>query len=234
MNKEERINVYKHTYDNAKNYHTQKSYDYVISHIKEYPENKIRDNIYIVKYDMFDLAEIYKNNKVCILNMACWFKPGGGVEDGCTAQEETMFRRSNYVLTLDSKYYPIQNKIIFSPIITFFKDSKYNVIQPFYCSAIACSAIENPNLINNRYLDSDRMIMDEKINKIFCVAITNNIEILILSAFGCGAYNNPPEEVAKIMNKYSKKYSGYFKKIYIAILDDKYTNNYNIFNKIFS
>jgi len=75
--------------------------------------------------------------------------------------------------------------------------------------------------------------MDEKINKIFCVAIENNIEILVLSAFGCEAYHNPPEEVAEIMYKYSNKYSGYFKKIYIAIIDNKYTNNYSIFKNIF-
>ena len=165
--------------------------------------------------------------------MASCYKPGGGVETGCNAQEEVLFRRSNYVLTLDNNFYPIHDKIIYSELITFFKDSSYNICEQFSCSAIACSAIKNPYLINNKYNENDKKNMDEKINKIFCVAIENNVEVLVLSAFGCGAYYNPPEEVAKIMYKYSNKYSGYFKKIYIAIIDNKYTDNYNIFKNIF-
>lgn len=182
---------------------------------------------------MIEFIKIHQNEKCCILNMASCYKPGGGVESGCSAQEEVLFRRSNYVLTLHKKFYPIDNKIIYSPLITFFKDSNYNIVEKFSCSAIACSSIKNPFLVNNKYLEKDKKIIDEKINKIFCVAIENKIEILILSAFGCGAYHNPPEEVAEIMYKYSNKYSGYFKRIYIAIIDNKYTNNYNIFKNIF-
>lgn len=233
MNKQTLISVYKDTCKMSKIYPVEKSKEYILHHIEEYPEKKVTNNIFVENCDMIEIIKKYKNENVCILNMASQFKPGGGVETGCTAQEEVLFRRSNYVLTLDKKFYPIQHKIIFSPLITFFKDSNYNVTESFKCSALACSSIKNPFLINNKYSDVDRNIVDEKINKIFCVAINNNVEILILSAFGCGAYHNPPEEVAKIMYKYSIKYSGYFIAIHIAILDNKYTNNYDIFNKYF-
>jgi uncharacterized protein (TIGR02452 family) len=233
MNKEYLINIYNNTKEIAKNYPIDKSYEYIIQHIKEYPENKTHNNIFIKNLDMIEFIKIHQNEKCCILNMASCYKPGGGVESGCSAQEEVLFRRSNYVLTLHKKFYPIDNKIIYSPLITFFKDSNYNIVDKFSCSAIACSSIKNPFLVNNKYLEKDKKIIDEKINKIFCVAIENKIEILILSAFGCGAYHNPPEEVAEIMYKYSNKYSGYFKRIYIAIIDNKYTNNYNIFKNIF-
>ncbi len=234
MNKEKLINIYNDTCMLAKNYPIDKSYEYLIYDIKEYPEKITKNNIFIENCDMIDFIQKHKNEKVCILNMASQFKPGGGVQTGCKAQEEVLFRRSNYVLTLNNRFYPIENKIIFSPLITFFKDSNYNITNSFNSSAIACSAIKNPKLINNKYSKEDRIIMEEKINKIFCVAILNNIEVLILSAFGCGAYYNPPEEVAEIMYKYSTKYSGYFKKIYIAIIDNKYTNNYNIFYNYFN
>jgi len=234
MNKNDLITIYNDTKQKAKLYPIGKSYEYIISHIKEYPEKKIDNNIFIENKDMIDFIEKHKNEKCCILNMASCYKPGGGVQTGCNAQEEILFRRSNYVLTLDSKFYPIYDKIIYSNNITFFKDSNYNIIDPFSCSAIACAAIKNPELINNKYLDKDRKIMDEKINKIFCVAVENKVEILVLSALGCGAYHNPPEEIAQIMYKYSKKYSGYFKRIYIAIIDNRYTNNYNIFKYYFN
>jgi len=233
MNKDYLINIYKDTKEKSIKYPINKSDEYIISDIKEYPDNRIENNIFIENTCMIEFIKKHQNVKCCILNMASCYKPGGGVDKGCNAQEEILFRRSNYVLSLHKNFYPIHNKIIYSDLITFFKDSTYNISKPFSCSAIACSAIKNPNLINNKYTENDKKIMDEKINKIFCVAIENNVEILILSAFGCGAYNNPPEEVAHIMYKYSNKYSGYFNRIYIAIIDNKYTDNYNIFKNIF-
>ncbi len=40
-------------------------------------------------------------------------------------------------------------------------------------------------------------LLEKRIEKIFAIAATKQVEILILGAFGCGAFCNPPEIVAK-------------------------------------
>lgn len=45
MNKEYLINIYNNTKEITKNYPIDKSYEYIIQHIKEYPENKIKYKI---------------------------------------------------------------------------------------------------------------------------------------------------------------------------------------------
>ena len=73
--------------------------------------NRGRDNIVdvtkaeIENSDTFDMAIKYVNNKQglnpLVLNMASDYKPGGGVETGSKAQEEDLFRRSNYYQTVN-------------------------------------------------------------------------------------------------------------------------------------
>ena len=46
--------------------------------------------------------------KPLVLNMASNFVPGGGVRKGSRAQEECLFRRSNYFLSLDTNKLPPQ------------------------------------------------------------------------------------------------------------------------------
>lgn len=67
-----------------------------------------------------------------------------------------------------------------------------------------------------------------RIRNIFEAAINNDVDVLILGAFGCGVFKNPPDVVAEafydviIDNEYDKR----FKKIVFAI---KSTNNNNTF-----
>ncbi len=62
----------------------------------------------IVNQDALDAALVMKQRGLspCVLNLANAFMPGGGVEHGSKAQEEDIFRRSNYYFSL----YPDFNK----------------------------------------------------------------------------------------------------------------------------
>ena len=55
---------------------------------------------------------------------------------------------------------------------------------------------------------------------------------LILGAFGCGAFRNNPEIVAKAYKDVLQDYMYCFKVIDFAIIDGKYSNNYEIFKRI--
>ena len=62
--------------------------------------------------------------------------------------------------------------------------------------------------------------------RIFDVALDNGVEVLVLGAFGCGAYKTPPTEMAKLFKEVieSDKYKGAFKVIHFAIINLASTN----------
>lgn len=74
----------------------------------------------------------------------------------------------------------------------------------------------------------------QRIEKIFRIAAVNGAEVLILGAFGCGAFRNPPKVVAKAFYDVQKKYEGYFETIEYAIFCGGHeTQNYDAFCKVF-
>ena len=52
-------------------------------------------------------------------------------------------------------------------------------------------------------------LLTARICRIFEIAVANENEVLILGAFGCGAFRNPPEIVARVFNKVMQDYAGH-------------------------
>lgn len=74
----------------------------------------------------------------------------------------------------------------------------------------------------------------KRIESIFKIAIANGAEVLILGAFGCGAFRNPPEVVAKAFKTVQNRYEKYFDVIEYAVYCRDYeTANYDVFCGIF-
>lgn len=73
-----------------------------------------------------------------------------------------------------------------------------------------------------------------RIERIFQIAIKEKAQVLILGAFGCGAFSNPPEIVAKAFLECTKEYGKYFEVIEYAIFyTERETANYTVFKKEF-
>jgi uncharacterized protein (TIGR02452 family) len=74
-------------------------------------------------------------------------------------------------------------------------------------------------------------LMEDKIRAIFATAVAENIEHLVLGAFGCGCFENDSREVAQIFSKVlqSPRYKGKFRHITFAITEksklDIFRNN---------
>ena len=69
-----------------------------------------------------------------------------------------------------------------------------------------------------------------RIQRIFEVAMENGAEVLILGAFGCGAFCNPPELVAKVFAKFTEKYRDNFDVIEYAVFHtEREMANYKAF-----
>ena len=75
-------------------------------------------------------------------------------------------------------------------------------------------------------------LLTERIRRIFEVAVANQNEVLILGAFGCGAFKNPPEIVARVFNKVMQDYLCYFDTIEYAVYHtEREVANYDAFCK---
>lgn len=198
---------------------------------------------------------------VGVLNFASSTNPGGGVTKGSAAQEECLCRCSNLYLTLYQEkcireYYNINKKymsnlgsdaIIYSRNVYVFKDKDYNMLpvkDRFYVDVLTCAAPnlrENPrNQYNSDASEEKLTLTDEELynihvkraRNILNVAVKNEDDYLILGAFGCGAFRNNPEIVAKAYKDVLQDYMYCFKVIDFAIIDGKYSNNYEIFKRV--
>jgi len=216
-----------------------------IIHVNDAVENNnnvvdTKPIIEIANEDTFNMGIKYcaEGYSTMVLNMASDYRPGGGVASGKTAQEEELFRRSNAHLTHPRNWYPLTaNEIIYSPEVTVVKDTRdngYEYIDEVVMSMIACAAVRKPKLEDGKYDTDDYEIMYKKIESIFKIGILHNHDALVLGALGCGAFDNPPTDVANICSILVTKYGKYFKKIGFAILVVKEgdTKNLDAFTSI--
>ena len=167
-----------------------------------------------------------------VLNMASRSTPGGGVEGGAGAQEECLFRSSNYYTTLyplRDVAYPMDRNFggIYSPEVTVFRGLEaegYPLLkEPFKVSFVAVAALNGPHLTpSGDYTESERLGMLNKIRTILNIALKFGHKTLVLSAFGCGAFRNPPEKVALLFKEVfgEPAYKGAFEKVVFAIKGD--------------
>jgi uncharacterized protein (TIGR02452 family) len=182
-----------------------------------------KTQVSIINADCLEQAHLLDNPLV--LNMASYKTPGGGVKEGSAAQEENLFRRTNLFVSLYwlKSFYPIPTYGgFYSNDITVFRESDYKLMNdPFKISVITIAALKRPELVDNVMNDNDLSIMKKKIQCIFELAYTKKHENLVLSAFGCGAYGNPPEQIAKLFKEVIEQdFSGCFRNIVFAIYDD--------------
>ena len=95
-----------------------------IKHIKNVNQipckRYVNSTLFFYNMDTIDCALHFENPLV--LNLASDYHPGGGVAKGSGAQEESLFRRSNYFQTLTKQYYPIlDGYAIYSPNVSIIK-----------------------------------------------------------------------------------------------------------------
>jgi uncharacterized protein (TIGR02452 family) len=99
------------------------------------------------------------------------------------------------------------------------------------------SNLVNPNagdIVTDLEVDELQELHLQRVDRIFQVAAENGAEVLILGAFGCGAFCNPPEVVAKAFKTIQKKYERYFDVIEYAVFCGKQeTRNYDTFVETF-
>lgn len=185
-----------------------------------------------------------------LLNMTDRHFPGCNLHLGTGGQEETIFRRSNLAQTLLFDLYPfhVDNRVIFSPHVSVFKESEKNgwtVMDPLETiGMVSCPPFSSPygleydytNLFENAKLKKEHeSITRTYMEIVFQTSVRMGFDSLVLPAFGCEGHHHPPRHVATIIKEVFGKYSGYLKEVFIAMpeINDHVLGNYHIFREVF-
>ena len=201
--------------------------------------------------------------RAAVLNFASATNPGGGVTRGSSAQEESLCRLSTLYPCLNTPelkraYYDFHRQrhdalytdaCIYTPDILVIKtddDRPERMEEKSWCrlDVISCAAPnlrERPsNAMNPGPAKPVRItpeallpILKQRARRILSVAAENREDILILGAFGCGAFRNPPETAARAWAEVLPEFSGVFAKVHFAVYcrpDD--LRNYLVFDEV--
>lgn len=191
---------------------------------------------------------------ICALNMASGLNPGGGVFGGAGAQEEYLFRCTDYYRTLysfkpefcalpeyaaegihpspDGKRYPLDRNFggCFSRGVTVFRDTEehgYRLLDaPWKLNFVAVPAISHPATTFER--GEPRLTPElaeatkRKMRTIFHIAWHNGQCELVLGAFGCGAFRNPPGHIAELFCGVlaEQEFADAFRAVWFVIKED--------------
>jgi len=201
--------------------------------------------------------------RVAVLNFASATNPGGGVTRGSSAQEEALCRCSTLYPCLNTKwlkdhFYDFHRKkhdtrytdsCIYTPDIMIIKSDtdvperlpkdQWTAVDVLSCAAPNLREVPY-NAMNPGSGEPVKVTKEEllKLHKsrgiqILSTAAENGVDILILGAFGCGAFKNDPAVVAKAYKEILPRFSGFFRKVHFAVYcPPKDMTNYLVFSEV--
>lgn len=238
------INIFEDTFESSKNMLESITTKHTFSEINPPKLTMYKPNISVVNSDSVStLTEYSKLGKTCVLNMASYKRPGGGVHNGARAQEECLFRCSNLIHVISNSLYPLEeNEALYTKDAVFFKDKYYGNMDPVICDVVTIAALRLHGVISEdgqMSYESDvsdyRKLTKDKIRLMISLAAKNGVQNLILGAWGCGVFKNDPNLMSKYFSEVliGEGYSVDFKNIVFAVINDHNSvdNNYEIFHK---
>lgn len=200
------------------------------------------------------------SGRVAVLNMASHVSPGGGWLKGARAQEEALCYRSSLYLSLHRRYYPWKQRMgIYTPdvvIIRSDQDSGHDLLVPNVqaadlpvVSVLSIAALRTPPVTTTVARDaqgrsvnetvfadrSDRELTKLKMRLCLRMAAHRNHGLLVLGALGCGAFRNPPKEIARCWLEVLREpefQGGWWEAVWFAVFDKRGEGNLEIFEEL--
>lgn len=135
---------------------------------------------------------------------------------------------------------------IYSGDVTVFKDGDYEWIADVYQTAFISVAALNISrevrvggrdfLCNGQLSDDAIRITKNKIRTIYRIGVLHGHDSLVLGAWGCGAFGNPPEQMAQLFMEVlnEDEFRGRYRDIRFAIIEDHNSKgrNYQSFKNV--
>lgn len=189
----------------------------------------------------------YAGQRVAVLNFASATNPGGGVTRGSSAQEEALCRCSTlYPCLLGDelwqKYYKMHrdrydvtytDACIYIPDVLVIKtdtdaperlpEDKMQAVDVITCAAPNLRErpgnAMNPGFGSHVHLSRQDIysLHTQRARKILSVAALHDTDVLILGAFGCGAFCNPPDVVAAAFRDVLREFAHAFSTVEFAV-----------------
>ena len=248
-NKEERANTaQKHTTEMTKrcskeiSYSVQNTTIYNTDHAFQALSKEVTPKFIVEDLDSVSAIFKHHSNKTAVLNFASFKNPGGKFLNGARAQEECLCHESNLYNILsqfqDSFYTPnlkclnrslYQNKALYNEDVLFLHNN-----QEIKCDVITCAAPNYQAAHRYQGITSQENLttLDSRIKFVIDIAEEQQVETLILGAFGCGLFGQDPKEVSQLFKKYLNK-TKYIRNVIYAIPNSNRDSNYAIFKRIF-
>lgn len=196
-----------------------------------------------------------KSKNILVLNFANPVNPGGGVRRGASAQEEDLCRKSSLLLSLESqsaqKYYQYNQSlqtnmgsdaIILTPNVEIVKDANGELLdESVIVSVMTCAAPMVSHGLEGLSQEQYEELLYNRICGMLKCAAYWGYQVLVLGAFGCGAFGNDARLVSDLFYKAIKefRYDGmraadFFRRIDFAVLDKTLAQyNFNEFDRNF-
>ncbi|VBB18882.1 hypothetical protein YASMINEVIRUS_1414 [Yasminevirus sp. GU-2018] len=193
---------------------------------------KIINIMEITKEDSFEcvMRLIREGHRPVVLDHASGTNPGGGWKPGKVGnlgtQEESLCRRSDLGLLLAKKKYPIPTDgLHYVMNVSIHSDlTGTKLVKPVKCCVIA-SELRSISERSDDYLT-------KRVSALYEVALANSHDVIVLGAWGLGAFRETPEDgvkLAKCMKECAKKYNGRIKTVF-ALYGSKI--NYETFKSV--
>ncbi len=185
--------------------------------------------------------------RVLVLNLANPVNPGGGVRRGSNAQEEDLCRKSSLLLSLEDqtaqKYYEYNSSlhtymgsdaIIITPDVEIMKDENGTLLdETTVVSVMTCAAPMLRYGMEGLSQQQYEHLIYQRITGMLKVAAFLGYKMLVLGAFGCGAFQNDAHVVSDLFYRAMKEFNydgmtlkDFFKRIDFAVLD-RSSSQYN-------
>jgi len=169
-----------------------------------------------------------RENRCAVLNFADGLEKGGLVWYGATTQEESLCRASTLYYALDTldcsiNYYEYNNRfgylcsdrVVYSEGIVFFKDDHFCRVTPVKCDVITAPAPVVSSCTASEYITHTV----ERMLRFMSFARKRGVEVIILGAWGCGAFGGDSIVMGRCFRT-ALDYVGGFKRIVFTALDN--------------
>ena len=143
--------------------------------------------------------------KVGVLNMANPNKPGGGFLRGARAQEEQLCHRSDvfprlkvykWLVTSRNEPHIPTGACLVTPNVDIFREGKLSLYTPIEPARLTVLSTAARHYKSKRHAREDIFCRQDLLANWLAVlagAAEAKVEVLVVSALGCGAFNNPPD-----------------------------------------